>query len=386
MHKATFYPVGNGDTSQIVLENKKRLLFDFCHRADGEDPENELIDLKKRLRDELKAAGRDYFDVVAYTHGDDDHISNSTEFFWLEHSAKHQGKDRIKINELWVPAAMILEPATLEDKDSEVIIWRQEARHRLKEGKGIRVFSKPEKLKEWMEKAGIDFESRRDLITDAGRLVPGFTLTNDEVEFFVHSPFIKHTDEGDVLRNDCSLIFQVRFEVEGTRTDYFAVGDASYEVFEDIVDATKAHKNDERLSWHLFNIAHHCSYTALAAEKGEKETVPTPKVEEFLLHGQADAYMVSSSRPIPDDKEAYDEEQPPHIQAKNAYEKYLKKVKGRKFLVTMEEPNASHPAPIEFEITAQGLRLGGKGLTGAAAVVSSVTPRAGLATATPRAG
>lgn len=237
-----------------------------------------------------------------------------------------------------------------------------------------------------MEKAGIDFESRRNLITDAGRLVPGFTLADDEVVFFVHSPFIKHTDDGDVLRNDCSLVFQVRFEVQGTRTDYFAVGDASYEVFEDIVDATKAHKNDERLNWHLFNVAHHCSYTALAAEKGEKETVPTPKVEEFLLHGQPDAYMVSSSRPIPDDKEAYDQEQPPHIQARKAYEKYLKNVKGRKFLVTMEEPNASHPAPIEFEITAQGLRLGGKGLTGAAAVVSSVTPRAGLATATPRAG
>lgn len=386
MHKVIFYNVGNGDTSQLVLENKKRLLFDFCHRADGEDPENELLDLKKRLRDELKTAGRDDFDVVAFTHGDDDHISCSTEFFWLEHSTEYQGKDRIKIKELWVPAAMILEPGTQDNKDSEVIIWRQEARHRLKEGKGIRVFSKPEKLKEWMEAAGIDFESRKNLITDAGQIVPEFTLADDEVEFFVHSPFIKHTDGGDILRNECALIFQVRFEVQGTRTDYLAVGDASYEVFEDIVDATKAHKNDERLDWHLFNIAHHCSYTALAPEKGEKETAPTPKVEELLQHGQADAYMVSSSRPIPDDKEAYDQEQPPHIQARKGYEKYLRMVKGRKFLVTMEEPNASHPAPIEFEISAQGLRLGGRGLAGAAALVSSVAPRAGLAMVTPRAG
>src|SRR5690349_17167206 len=107
LHKVSFYPVGNGDTSQIVLANGKRLLFDFCHRTDGEDPDNPLIDLKKTLRDELKAAEREDFDVVAFTHGDDDHIANSTEFFWLEHATKYQGKDRTKIKELWVPAGML---------------------------------------------------------------------------------------------------------------------------------------------------------------------------------------------------------------------------------------------------------------------------------------
>jgi hypothetical protein len=377
MHKLRFYPVGNADTSQIVLENGKRILFDFCHCAEGEDSESPLIDLKKTLREELKTTKRDYYDVVALTHGDDDHICNSTGFFWLEHDQKYQGKDRIKINALWVPAGIILEPGTKDNQDSEVIIWRQEARHRLKEGKGIRVFSRPQELKKWFEDAKVDFEARKHLIVDAGKLVPGFSLKDDQVEFFVHSPFVKHTTEGDQLRNECSLVFQVRFEVEGTRTDYFAVGDAGYETFEDIVDATRAHKNDDRLDWHLFNIAHHCSYTALGPDKGEKETKPTPKIEELLRHGKADAYMVSSSRPISDDKEAYKEDQPPHIQARKTYEKYLKEVEGRKLLVTMEEPNASHPAPIEFEITGQGLRLGSEAVKGAAAIITSYTPRAG---------
>ena len=44
MHKVLFYPVGNGDTSQVILENGKRFLFDFCHRVAGEDPEAPLID------------------------------------------------------------------------------------------------------------------------------------------------------------------------------------------------------------------------------------------------------------------------------------------------------------------------------------------------------
>jgi hypothetical protein len=389
MHKILFYPCGNGDTSQVILENGKRILFDFCHRRDGEDPESPLIDLKKRLREELEEAKRDYYDVVPLTHGDDDHICCSTEFFFLEHDKKYQGEVegnvRIKIEELWVPAAMILEPTTPDNKDSEVIIWREEARHRLREGKGIRVFSKPEKLRDWMKEAGIDFESRKHLITDAGSVVPGFTLTDDGVEFFVHSPFIKHTDEGDIQRNECSLIFQVRFEVAGTRTDFFAIGDAGYEIFEDIVDATKKHKRDDRLDWHLLNNAHHCSYTALGPEKGDKETAPTEKLKEFLRHGQKDAYVVSSSHPISDDAEAYEQDQPPHIQARKAYERYLREVDGRKLLVTMEEPNTRKPKPIEFEISSQGLRLVSGTVKGAVAVVTSAAPRAGEARQ-PRAG
>ena len=81
MHKIIFYPVGNGDTSQIVLENGKRFLFDFRHQKQGEDDDTPHIDLKQRLNDELKEAKRDYFDVVAFTHGDKDHIAHSTEFF-----------------------------------------------------------------------------------------------------------------------------------------------------------------------------------------------------------------------------------------------------------------------------------------------------------------
>lgn len=377
MHKIIFYPVGNGDTSQIVLENGKRFLFDFRHQKQGEDDDTPHIDLKQRLNDELKEAKRDYFDVVAFTHGDKDHIAHSTEFFELWHAEKYQGDGRVKINELWVPAAMILETAANDEQSDEFVIWRQEARYRLKEGKGIHVFSKPEKLKQWLEDNGLTLESHRHLITDAGQLVDGITLQNDGVEFFCHSPFIKHVDQGDDLRNDASLIFQVRFEVQGTRVNYFAIGDSTYDVLEDIVAITKYHKNDDRLDWDLFNVPHHCSAYALAAEKGDKETVPTEKVKELLLHGQPEAYMVSSSNPIPDVPEAYNQDQPPHIQAKKAYEKYLQEVGGRKFMVTMEEPNETSPEPIVFEISGNGCRPTGKAISGAAAIIASRPPRAG---------
>ena len=206
--------------------------------------------------------------------------------------------------------------------------------------------------------------------------MPGFTLGVDNAEFFCHSPFIKHCDDGDIIRNSAALVFNVRFRSGDTVYDFLEVGDATWEDLEDIVCTTRFHKNDDRLKWDLFNIPHHCSYLALSDEKGEAETTPKPLVKELLLEGKSDASIVSSSNPIPDDKEAYKQIQPPHIQARKAYERYLKAVNGRRFLVTMEEPNAHRPEPITFEIGPQGSSRR-RAVTGAAAIISSSPPRAG---------
>ncbi|MDR5804970.1 hypothetical protein [Caballeronia sp. LZ001] len=372
-----FYPVGNGDTCQIVLENGKRILMDYRQRKKTELGEGPEINLKARLTKELDDAGRDSFDVVAFTHGDNDHIENSTEFFELRHAEKYQGNGRIKIETLWVPACMVLQTGTNDQQSQEYVLWRQEARHRLREGKGIRVFSKPEKLKGWLEENGLSLDERRHLITDAGQLAPEFSLATDGVEFFCHSPFIKHVDEGDDLRNGASLIFNVRFRKNGEDYDYLAVGDSDWCVLEEIVEATQAHNNMDRLAWDLYNIPHHCSYLALSDEKGEFETTPNPLVETILLSGKAGGYIVSSSCPIPDTRDAREQTQPPHLQARKCYERYLKKVDGAKFMVTMEEPNASKPEPIEFTIDNAGLSVTRAAASAAAIVTSKPAPRAG---------
>ncbi|MBW3499936.1 hypothetical protein [Janthinobacterium sp. NKUCC08_JDC] len=376
-HKIVFYPVGNGDTCQIILENGKRILMDYRHRKKTETGEGPEINLKAHLKKELKDAGRNSFDVVAFTHGDSDHIENSTEFFELTHAAKYQGDGRVKIDTLWVPAALVLENATNDQQSAEFIIWRQEARYRLKQGTGIRVFSKPEKLKGWLEDNGLTLESRRHLITDAGKIAPDLSLDADGVEFFCHSPFIKHVDEGDDLRNAASLIFNVRFRQGESHYDFLAVGDSEWCVLEDIVKTTKAHGNMDRLAWDLYNIPHHCSYLALSDVKGTYETIPKPYVEDILLAGKEGSYIVSSSCPILDTKEGREQIQPPHIQAKKCYQRYLDKTNGAKFLVTMEEPNATRPQPLEFKVEAQGLSLVGAAASAAGIIISKPAPRAG---------
>lgn len=391
-HKIIFYPVGNGDTCQIILAGGRRVLFDFCHLRTAENDDDPRIDLNKRLKEELDCAKRDSFDVVAFTHADTDHISGCTDFFYLDHATKYQGDERIKIQELWVPASLLIEEVERDKLSSEFAILRREARHRVLEDKSIKVFSKPKRLMDdWLRQALKDRgepETARDhLFVDAGTLMDGFSLATDGAEFFCHSPFIKHCDEGDDLRNEAALIFNIRLRADGADYDFLQIGDSTWEVLEDIVDITTKKKRVDRLKWNLLNIPHHCSYKALSDEKGEKETEPKPLIKELLLHGKKDAYLVSSSDPIPDSKDMYDEDhkQPPHIQAKNAYNTYRQKIQGRRFLVTMEEPNATKPEPMTFEVTVGGVSWV-KAILGAPAVLGSKPPRAGLESRPIRAG
>lgn len=376
-HTVTSYPVANGDTTQIVLANGRRVLLDFCHRSNAESADTPEIDLKAQLRKELKDAKRNDLDVVAFTHADLDHIQGSTEFFELEHADKYCGGDRIKMRELWMPAAMLLEKTDRDHMSEEFVVLRQEGRHRLLEGKGIRVFSQPQELMDWLEPKlkdrGESPRARDHLFVDAGTLVPGFTLGADQVEFFTHSPFIKHCEDGDIIRNMASLVFNVRFAADGFRHDYLHFGDSDWEAIEDIVRITQYHKRDDRLAWNLFNLPHHCSYKCLSDDKGTHETVPKPLVKHLLQQGKTGAYIICSSKPIPNTEE----KQPPHFQARNAYQSHLETVNGRKLLVTMEQPNTTKPEPLIFEITAGGVGWKRASAIGSAAIITSTPPRAG---------
>lgn len=376
MHEIKFYPVGNGDCSQIILENGKRILLDYRQHSNGIDSDCPEIDLSKQLKNELNKVDRNDFDVVAFTHADKDHIQGCTEFFEFDHAKKYQADDRIKIKELWVPAAILIENVDIDKQSDEFVILRQEARHRFKNNYGIKVFSKPKEFVKWAEKEDIDLETRSDLMVRAGEIVDTLSLKTDGVEFFCHSPYRKQCDDNPdtkTVRNKASLIFNIRFSIDNLEYDMLAVGDSDHEVLEDIVNITEYHERDGRLKWNIFNIPHHCSYLALApsGEKGDKKTIPTEAVKKLLEYGQKDSYMVCSSNPISNDDEAYEQTLPPHIQAKITYEEYLKKAGGRKFLVTMEEPSIKSPKPIVFEISSDGLKK--KNLITSAAIITGTS-------------
>ena len=370
MHTITFYPLGNADSIKVELANGRNLLFDYANTRDPDDDDDLRIDLAEQLRKELAKADRDSFDIVAFTHLDDDHVSGAPSFFFLEHASKYQGDDRVRIKELWVPAAAIIEKGLSGDKR----IVQAEARYRLVKGEGIRVFSRPELLEEWLHDHGLTLRDREHLITDAGQLIPGFCREEDELEFFVHSPFAMRLDDDEVVdRNRDALVVQGTFVRWGTETKVILASDVDHEVIADIVAITRARGRDERLEWDVVKLPHHCSYLSLGPDKGTQKTEPTENVKWlYEEQGQVLRRVISTSKPIPDD----DTEQPPHRQAANYYRDLIAQKHGE-FLVTMEHPRESAPEPLVIEVSGRGAAVRKAIKSGVAAVVSRPSPRAG---------
>ena len=375
----TFHPLGNADCTRFDLADGKKMLVDYANMGNPNDPSDRRVDLPRELKNDLRAAKRDYYDVVLFTHLDNDHCGGSDDFFWLEHALKYQGDGRIKIRDLWVPAAAILEGGS---KDSARII-RQEARYRLKKGSGIRVFSRPDKLKDWLEKNGLTLQSRKHLITDAGQYVPGFSTAGPEgVQFFIHSPFGWRQNEDEVVdRNQDSVVFQATFLEGGRETHALFMSDIDYETIDQIVTTTKRHKNEERLRWDIFKVPHHCSYLSIGPDKGEDDTKPTDQVKWLCeTQGQQRSIMMSTSKQIPVKGSDEDKDpQPPHRQAA-AFYKRIAKAKDGLFKVTMELPSSSRPKPSTIEIKALGAALLSVSATRGSASVISTPTRAGRET------
>ena len=377
MPRFTIYPLGNADTALVDLANGKKLLFDYADVRDPNNEDDKRIDLPVELRKDLKAVNRKHYDVVAISHLDNDHTAKADQFFFLDSAKKYQADDRIKITQLWVPAGVITESRNNLEEGAKAI--QAEARHRLRKGYGIRVFSRPELLKDWLEENGLTIESRKHLITDAGQLVPDFSLSDDGVEFFVHSPFAWRQDDDTVFdRNRDSLAMQLTFQVDSVKTKVLLGSDLDHIALTDIVEVTKAHNREERLEWDVCKLMHHCSYLSLGPDRGVDKTEPVPALAWlFEDQGQRGCTIVSTSKPIPKKGTTEDKDvQPPHRQAANYYKEVVNDKDGL-FVVTMEHPDVDDPKPVVIEIDNRKATVKMRQAVGAAAVTSVSAPRAG---------
>ena len=89
MHKINFFPLGNADCCRIDLECGKKILFDYADTQDIDDPEDLRWDLSNELQEDLKKCDRKYYDVVAFTHLDKDHLKGSSKFFYAKAIFEH---------------------------------------------------------------------------------------------------------------------------------------------------------------------------------------------------------------------------------------------------------------------------------------------------------
>jgi len=365
----TFYPIGNADSTLIELNDGRIILKDYCNRQNCDDGR---VILDQELKGKLEALERNTLDYVIFSHADDDHVHGSDEFFYLQHASKYQSSDRIHIGELWVPACFILETGT----SGSARAIRQEARYRFKLGRGIRVFGNPDALKQWLRDYGTNPSNHDHLIVRAGQCLPDFSQSNGAVEIFPHSPFSFRMEDGNVKRNDNSIVLHLTFFEAQQKLRCLLGADAVWETWSDIVYITRHYGNDERLEWDLFRISHHCSHTALGPTKGNEETVPVKNVEYLFQQGNNGCRIISSSKPIPNEDTA----QPPHRQTAAFYRRIAHQ-NGHQdnFLVTMEWPDATAPRPIVAKTSVYGFRIE-QGLTqisGTSSVIGSASPRFG---------
>lgn len=362
MHKLSFFPLGNADCSLIELENEKVILIDYANMRSPTDTNDKKIDLPKALNE--RVAGD--FDVVCFTHADSDHIKGFSDYFYLNHTKKYQDGERKIIKELWVPAAIILETGV----DGEQQILRAEARHRLKNKQGIRVFSNPDILKSWCEDQGMKMTEIEHLLVNAGKLAPGFKKETEGVEFFVHSPFSTQIENETFDRNNSSIVLQATF---GNRFESKVLfgSDIKAAVWKDIVNISKYYGNQDRLNWDVFHVSHHSSYTALAEEKGVSKTKPIDEVKYlFEDRGNKRGFIVSPSLDIPTEKTI----QPPHKEAAA----YYRGLDSQEYIVTMEYPTKANPKALTFKIDDEyGVTEQGIATTGTSFLGSNQPPRNG---------
>lgn len=343
--KLTSFPIGNADTTLLSLSTGKYILWDYSH-MNGDKHCDLPAELNIRVPDD--------FDVVCFTHGDEDHVKGMSNYFYLEHAGAYQIGKRKKIKDLWVPAALLLE--SRNELCSDATILKAEAKYRLLTLKDkIKVFSKPNELKAWVENEGVKFSDIEHLIVDAGTCVPGWSKITDGVEFFVHSPFKGHIDDETVIdRNYAAIVAQATFGNK-VETKLMLWGDADSDNLLYIHKISTYKKNTHRLKYDIAHLPHHCSYKALNRdEKGKQKTTPISEAKSiFEDYGEPNCLIISPSDTIV----LKDCTQPPHFQAYNYYKEDVIDKKAGMFIVTMEYPSITKPAPLEIKINDTGFKV-----------------------------
>lgn len=332
-----FWPVGNGDSTTIIVDSNTRLQVDLHHLEKSKDEDEvswPVVDeLAKRLP---KINGRPYLAAFALTHPDQDHCRGFAELL-----------DKVTIGELWFTPRVFNEYK--KDLCDDAKKFREEAERRVKAtigakgdpgaGNRVRIFGYSELLEE------DDFKN----FPDDRLTVPGKELTViDEKDVagkfraFVHAPF-KDDDAGE--RNDTSLGMQITLYDGVQKLCALLLGDLSYPIIKRIFEVSEA----DDLAWNVLLAPHHCSKAAMywKDDGDEEEELKKHIVDEMDGASLEPNRVVSSSNSVPSSNKPGDN--PPHVKAKTQYETITES-----FLCTMDQDD-----PVVAELKDQKIRFAG---------------------------
>lgn len=332
-----FWPVGNGDSTTILVDSKTVIQVDVNHVSDSnneDDPREPIID---RLVEFLPTVDKKpYLAAFALTHPDKDHCTGFSELL-----------KQVTIGEIWFTPRVFSEYK--KDLCEEAKAFQKEAKRRMKlaiekqtsckSGDRIRIIGFDDLLKSEPYKG---FPS--ECLTVPGNTFSSIDGKDKSKHFsaFVHSPF---KDDSDGERNDTSLGLQITLKNNNVDGKALLLGDLSFEPITRIFKVSK----DSTLEWDVLLAPHHCSKKVMYIKDDNGNDVLQNDIVKSI--GKAigsPGYVVSSSHAVPGTNTKGDD--PPHTKAKNRYTEI-----SNKFLCTAEHPNEESPTPIVFSLTDKGL-------------------------------
>lgn len=345
-----YWPVGNGDSTTIVVDSETFLQVDLNHLEQSEDDDASWAIVDELVKRLPRVDGEPHLSSFALTHPDQDHCRGFAELL-----------DRVDIGELWFTPRIFGEYQ--KDLSEDAKDFKKEAERRVEKtriakgdpgcGNRVRVFGDSDLLKEDVFK---DFPEDRLCLPGSELTVINEKNVSDKFRAFVHAPF-KKDDAGD--RNDTSLGMQVTL-LDGTEAlRALLLGDLSYPIIKRIFKVSDA----DNLAWNVLLAPHHCSKATMYWKDKEDDDEKLKKhiVDEMEEASLESNRIVSSSNRVPSSNKSGDN--PPHAKAKTEYEKITDS-----FVCTMDQDE-----PIVAKLDRQGIAFTG---TVAAAISASDAAKA----------
>lgn len=336
-----FWPVGNGDSTTICIDESTVMQVDLNHlekSEESDDPAYPIIDHLVNLLP--KPDKKPFLSLFTLTHPDNDHCRGFAELL-----------KKVSINEIWFTPRIFREYK--KDLSDDAKAFKEEAMRRVRavikngasvpNGDRIRIVGYDDLLEE-DEFKGFP----KELLTIPGNevtFVNGASLSS-KFRAFIHSPF---RDDSAGERNETSLGMQITVKSNAAKGHVIVLGDLSYPTIKKIFEISQA----DDLAWNIFLAPHHCSKKVMYwKDEGDKEeTFKKDIMDAIEKQKKSGGYVIASAYSDFTDGEG---DNPPHSKARKQYEKI---VDAGHFLCTHERPNKKEPEPIKFELTEKGLSL-----------------------------
>jgi hypothetical protein len=348
----TFFPVRNGDTTLIRLGDGAFIVVD-CNitKASQDDDDEERYDVHDHL---VRAVGKDdeipFVDAFLLTHPDQDHCRGFQDVFYAgdpeDYAEKNRKDGLIRIDELWFSPRVFVEFEG--DLCDDAKAFKDEADRRLKlhQDGSSSANERGNRLRIVGYTAQEDLADLEDLRVAAGEVTSTLNGTErDGFSAFIHAPFERDTDDEEGDRNDTSVVWQLRFDVDGEERACLVLmgGDAGHRVWKRIWERSVV----EDLEWDLMLAPHHCSWSFFNDTPQEENTEPQGTSLEVLRQGREGAVVVASCKPI-----KKSDSNPPHAAAAEVYRAELEA--DDKLRVTEENEGNAGAVPLSYEFGATG--------------------------------